>query len=71
METNQQNKRAKKNQRHGKKEQTDRDQREGEKGIMGEMYKGPADKDNGEGTVFGSRCWTGEGRATGGKWGQL
>ena len=35
------------------------------------MYKGHMDKDNGVGTVFGSGGWTGQGRAIGGKWGQL
>ena len=33
------------------------------------VYKGPMDKDNGVGMVFGSRGWMGQGRATGGKWG--
>ena len=34
------------------------------------MYKGPMDKDNGMGIVFGSRGWMGQGRATGRKKGE-
>ena len=33
-------------------------------------YKGPMDKGNGVGIVFGSRGWTGQGRGKGGEWGQ-
>ena len=33
----------------------------------GNMYKGPMDKDNGVGIVFGSRGWMRQGRATVGK----
>ena len=36
------------------------------------MYKGPMDKDNGEGrTECGSGGWLGQGRVMEGKWGQL
>ena len=61
----------------GNREQTNSGQRGGGRGIMGErrgrvksrnMYKGPKDKDNGVGIVFGSEGCTGQGRATGGKW---
>ena len=55
MESNQQNKRAKQNQRHRNEDQTDSNQRGGEMGIRRErrgrvksrnMYKGSMDKDN-------------------------
>ena len=65
---NKTNKRANKTQRHRNKEQTDRDQRRGKginRGKKENMYKGPMDKDNGEGIVFASGGWIGQERATG------
>ena len=37
------------------------------RGMKENMYKGATNKDNGEGIVFGSRGWMGQGRAMRGK----
>ena len=82
MEPNQQNKRTKKNQRQGDKEQTDSDQRGGRRWVSGEggreggqvkeQVQRTHSQDNGVQTVFGRGGWTGQGRAMGGgEWGQL